>query len=89
MEKPTSGDCLLCQLAAQDTSYKDKDHILSHIEENYLVPSLIWAAREYAWPALLRDIQSLQYKTGERVFSSHLEKDIKRLLRRYFKSQNV
>lgn len=39
LDKPDLGDCLYCQFSLDNT-----DHLLSHIEENYLVPSLLLLA---------------------------------------------
>jgi len=51
---PSGGDCWLCALEAQDgsswgESSRDREHILSHIREDYFVPSLlVRAVRRYA-----------------------------------------
>jgi hypothetical protein len=39
---PDSGDCRFCRGMFGDVGERDDDHIKSHIEENYLVPSLLW-----------------------------------------------
>jgi hypothetical protein len=56
--KPGMGDCLICQID-QPTTVPGSDHILSHIEEEYYVPRLLynaitherammsWAAKEF------------------------------------------
>ncbi len=49
---PGPGDCLYCAMRTVDgnvplgESIHDKDHILSHIEEDYFVPSLLYRAFE-------------------------------------------
>lgn len=51
---PSAGDCFLCQLREVETGKPlgecnhDTSHLLSHFEENYLVPSLVWRAIEAA-----------------------------------------
>jgi hypothetical protein len=89
MEIPDSGDCFYCILAAQNPSVKEFDHIRMHIEENYLVPSLIVAAANGVpcSPILKNDIRALLYKTGEKLFFS-ADKEIRSLLKRYIKSHN-
>jgi hypothetical protein len=51
VEKPGAGDCLYCQMHTDDgqslgDATKDKEHLLSHIEEKYYVPSLLYNARK-------------------------------------------
>lgn len=43
---PGSGDCWGCLMVAQDGSHPmgGPDHVLSHMEEGYFVPSLLWNA---------------------------------------------
>ena len=40
LEPPSSGDCLYCQVELQGTK-PDASHLLSHMEEGYVVPSLV------------------------------------------------
>ena len=49
VERPGAGDCLYCQMQTEQgqslgDAIKDKDHLLSHIEEKYYVPSLLYNA---------------------------------------------
>lgn len=45
MGGPGAGDCLMCQLERSNPDKTmDADHVMSHVREGYLVPSLIWAA---------------------------------------------
>lgn len=52
VDKPGIGDCLFCQFRDTESGksigecFKDQDHILSHISENYYVPSLLYNALE-------------------------------------------
>ena len=39
---PDTGDCWYCLGMFGDAGERDADHILSHIEEGYLVPTLLW-----------------------------------------------
>lgn len=51
MPAPSAGDCLICQLAARGTVNGDRDripdtgadHLASHLDESYYVPSLLMA----------------------------------------------
>ena len=50
---PNGGDCWFCSMKTQEgkslgDATKDKNHILSHIKEGYIVPSLVWNALESA-----------------------------------------
>ncbi len=63
VELPSSGDCWYCSMVEEGTGRpwgdlsKDRDHLLSHIEEEYFVPSLaLLALREAGY----RDIFILQ-----------------------------
>jgi len=49
LDYPDAGDCLYCQLRTEDDqslgdAMKDTDHLLSHMKEGYVVPSLVWSA---------------------------------------------
>jgi len=49
---PGAGDCFYCQMHEVKTGLPlgecshNTDHLLSHMEENYFVPSLVWTALE-------------------------------------------
>jgi hypothetical protein len=50
LKNPGGGDCLLCQMFSQaseiSATLKDVDHVYSHLEEQYFVPSLLfWALK--------------------------------------------
>lgn len=84
MTLPGAGDCLICQIAAQNPDYVNYDHIQSHIDEFYFVPALIWAAckgtkNEY----YLNYVKALQ--SGQESYLS--KRDIKHILRKYFTIQ--
>jgi len=87
MGLPGAGDCFLCNIARNNKDYKAFDHIQSHIDEVYLVPSLIWAAclatnNEY----YLRYVHDLQSGGNNRSFD---KRDVKRILRKYFSQQKA
>ena len=49
LDKPGNGDCWYCAMVTTENktlgdSFKDTDHLKSHIEENYIVPSLVYHA---------------------------------------------
>lgn len=51
---PGAGDCFYCQMREVQSGEPlgehthNTDHLLSHLEENYFVPSLVWRALEQA-----------------------------------------
>jgi len=64
---PDSGDCFLCQMEAQSESPASSNHLLSHVEEGYFVPSLLIAALKRERPtrimgetSYIRDIPMVQ-----------------------------
>jgi len=44
IEQPGAGDCMICCLGEQGVDAAGVSHLLSHIEENYFVPRLLWNA---------------------------------------------
>lgn len=55
LELPSGGDCWYCFFVADDgKEWGGTDHLVSHIEENYVVPSLAFKAmKEAKWTDLL------------------------------------
>ena len=51
---PNNGDCMFCSMfdgrasAGKLPAHSSRDHLLSHLDESYYVPSLIWNALLYA-----------------------------------------
>ena len=45
---PSGGDCWYCLMKDKDgkTVFNDKEHIISHMDEKYYVPSLLWNMME-------------------------------------------
>ena len=84
LRQPSGGDCWGCYMTAEG---KDEpmgyDHLISHIEENYYVPSLLWKAinaRGYADPVLIwRMIESDVQRGNDRY--------LKDVLRSYFRKR--
>ncbi len=79
---PGAGDCFFCSMVDTTTGepITDHTHVLSHLDEGYYVPSLLWHAiksRGYADPAF-----TWHYWT--RVPSSN---DVARAVRRYCYAQ--
>jgi hypothetical protein len=84
MSLPSAGDCLICRFMRQNNSRKDGEHILSHIQENYLVPSLIHiAVSVYDAPFYYSVIVQLQ--KGDTSIAPKGE--LRRILRKYINSQ--
>jgi hypothetical protein len=69
LQNPDSGDCWACHFTADG---KDEpmgvDHLLSHFEEKYYVPSLVWKAinaRGYGNPALIWSLMQSELEQGK------------------------
>jgi len=45
---PGAGDCLICQMEAQNPEMRDTGHLLSHTEEGYVVPTMVHTALKEA-----------------------------------------
>jgi hypothetical protein len=50
IQAPGAGDCFYCQMrdVATHKPLTQADHILSHLKENYFVPSMLWNANDRA-----------------------------------------
>jgi len=48
IEQPGPGDCFICCVETDNPGYLDRTHLLSHIEESYYVPRLLWNALKEA-----------------------------------------
>lgn len=94
LDTPDPGDCWDCYLQAKSVangkvpSLKERDpmgfdHLLSHMEENYYVPSLLWKAiqdRGYRDPGFIWHMIDVNAKKGE----TGMLKDV---LRGYFRKR--
>jgi hypothetical protein len=84
LQNPDGGDCWGCHFTAEGNDEPmGMDHLLSHFEERYYVPSLLWKAinaRRYGEPALIWSlIQSDVSKGNFRM--------LKDVLRSYFRKR--
>jgi len=83
LQRPSAGDCLYCQMFSQNqdqVSKDDCDHIWSHLEECYFVPSLLfWAIKEqlYSQPELIFVLVQKDCERGN-------DASLKRHLRKFF-----
>jgi hypothetical protein len=62
LDHPSSGDCWYCSMVTTDKqvlgdAFKDIDHLKSHMQENYVVPSLVYHAMIEAGYQPERNIQ--------------------------------
>ncbi len=58
LDLPSGGDCWYCYMQTQDgkslgDAFKNSEHLLSHIKENYVVPSLVYNALKERYNAPL------------------------------------
>lgn len=83
LQNPGSGDCLYCQIFSQNPKQANNDcmdHIWSHLEEEYFVPSmLLWAIKEegYSDPGLTYALVRMDCERGN-------DAQLKRHLRKFF-----
>ena len=62
---PSGGDCLICRFDSS-SAMKDTSHLLSHMEEGYVVPLLVWTALEEAgWTPSVQIIHSIAFQRVE------------------------
>ena len=89
---PSSGDCLLCNLdraALQQGKIADpgdSEHIRSHIDESYFVPSLLINAMDEMGASIMdrQTVHELMHGvTVHETFKGWLARDISSILRRY------
>lgn len=78
--QPDRGDCLYCQWREKETGKTmgemagDKDHILSHFEESYYVPSLLARACEvFPMSVMSRESLALGFILGTKDHPQHKE----------------
>jgi len=71
IDPPSGGDCWYCCMVGDDgktlgESLKDTHHLISHMEESYIVPSLIWnALRTYDnAPLIMQTMYNIMHKAG-------------------------
>lgn len=84
LEAPGLGDCLMCQ-AAQPQNEKPLglDHLISHMEEGYYVPSLLWSAvrsRNYPYPSTIWEMMDRAVERGDAgAVKTHLSAYLRKL----------
>jgi hypothetical protein len=87
LNNPSGGDCWACHFTSENSNDPmGLDHLLSHIEEKYYVPSLLWNAicqRGYNDPSLIwHMIQSdLELRSNTRIMRD--------VLRSYFRKRKI
>lgn len=84
VQHPDAGDCWACRFHADDNDEPmGVDHLLSHMEEKYYVPSLLWKAihsRRYGNPNVIWQLLEVDVAKG----NVRMLKDI---LRAYFRKR--
>ena len=89
LQDPSGGDCWMCCLVDKDGkhAFNDVDHIVSHFEEKYYVPSLLWNALQrrgnpgFVWQC---------FKTHPENFRTDLQRffrDMKPQLVKYYQAR--
>ena len=93
---PGPGDCLYCLAASQKPGedFGGTEHLLSHLEEGYIVPSLVWNALVYAGYSPERNIQfGLAFKHDGQPKPANLtgiaHDAVKRSVRKYLRAKLV
>lgn len=96
VESPSGGDCWYCYMVTKDgeslgDAIKNTDHIESHIEESYYVPSLLYRAIEKTGRASLMTKDGIaRLWQGESISEwqqSIVEHDVKACLTAYIKHE--
>lgn len=87
LNPPSGGDCWACHFTSENSNDPmGLDHLLSHIEEKYYVPSLLWNAicqRGYGDPSL---IWHLIQSDLEQRSDTRMMRDV---LRSYFRKRKI
>jgi len=90
LDYPDTGDCLYCQLRTEDDqslgdAMEDTDHLLSHMKEGYVVPSLVWSAlTEAGYDPQAQIIHSMAFGQMEE-WSDVARSAVKRSVAKYMK----
>lgn len=95
MPAQDSGDCIFCQFRTVEggvplgDSVGDNEHLLSHIDEGYVMPSLFWnavKAKGYLHPEIILGLQTNGEKAvigGAGSATFHTNDSVKRALKSY------
>lgn len=82
--RPDAGDCLFCSMFERDSDRPSADHMLSHIEESYFVPSLVHnALRSGGSIAARQAVHNLQSGQVSVSWAGIVRDQITRAIRRY------
>ena len=86
---PDGGDCWFCYFSFGDSEPQDTSHLLSHIEEDYFVPSLaIKAIKESGWGDYLGyGIQEMMRDGESWGRLEHHKSDLTRIIRKYIQKR--
>jgi hypothetical protein len=95
IEKPGPGDCFYCHMETVPDRHNlgevlgDTEHILSHLDEKYFVPSLLVnAIKHYPVSQFAQWVISAQWGNGEKFADNGIaERQIATSVREYVKSQ--
>lgn len=84
LEAPGLGDCLMCQAAQpKNENPLGLDHLISHMEEGYYVPSLLWSAvrsRNYPYPSTIWEMMDRAVERGDAgAVKTHLSAYLRKL----------
>ena len=97
--EPGAGDCFFCGMRTTDTHKPlgevahDEDHLRSHMEERYFVPSLLWNALEFlgASIAMKQTVQAVWAGKPEFMFfkkdNAYFRAEIVKYVSRYMLKQ--
>lgn len=93
LDMPSGGDCWYCSMRTTENenlgdAFEDKAHLLAHMKDGYIVPSLLWnAVKEagYQFPNIILGYEQSTMKTtatyrNERIIKTALSKYLYRRL---------
>jgi|SRR3990167_8606666 len=94
IDRPSGGDCWYCAMTTQtgDTlgeTIKDIDHLLEHMRESYIVPSLVYRAVKlhgsYAMYDVLYNRQDSTFNDMREMLAGEIKRSVVKYLRSQFK----
>lgn len=85
--EPSGGDCWMCLMFDEEAGFSRTDHLYSHLEENYFVPSLLINALEFygASQATYSGLGYIWGKHDQEYWSRHVDDAAYRALRKYLR----
>lgn len=93
MKDPSAGDCWLCGMLSKAGDYTNVDHLISHMEEDYFVPRLLFEAvsehvRGRSWQGAMPDGKAEQCIATRwhimKIDVRYRSREASAALRRYF-----